>query len=146
MNRPVVSRRGAGRELAVSLGARERWESIASRHHGIGFRANGSLTVAGTPEEEAVLATLNSPRFVDTSPVQAYYMLLEEGTYIASVSTFYGVPRAKGQVRERRHQAAPCYRWVGTACGQGSPALVAPLVTDGMKGHLILLNPHPVEE
>ncbi len=55
MNRPVVSRRGAGRELAVSLGARERWESIASRHHGIGFRANGSLTVAGTPEEEAVL-------------------------------------------------------------------------------------------
>ena len=56
-------------------------------------------------EAEAVLATLNSPRFVGTSPVQAYYVLLDEGTYIASVSTFYRVLRAKGQVRERRRQA-----------------------------------------
>jgi putative transposase len=40
-------------------------------------------------EAELVLATLNSPRFVGTSPVQAYYVLLDEGAYIASVSTFY---------------------------------------------------------
>jgi len=55
---------------------------------------------------ELVLSTLNSPRFVDCSPVQAYYVLLDEGTYIASVSTFYRVLRANGEVRERRRQAS----------------------------------------
>ena len=36
-------------------------------------------------EVELVLATLNSERFVNSSPAQAYYVLLDEGTYIASV-------------------------------------------------------------
>ena len=57
-------------------------------------------------EAEAVLSVLNSPRFVDCSPAQAYYVLLDEGTYIASVSTFYRLLRAKGEVRERRRQAS----------------------------------------
>jgi hypothetical protein len=37
----------------------------------------------GPAEVELVLSTLNSPRFVDASPTQAYYVLLDEGTYIS---------------------------------------------------------------
>lgn len=50
-----VSGRAAGAELDMALDARGRWEAIAARHPGMGFRANGSLTLAVTPEEEAVL-------------------------------------------------------------------------------------------
>ena len=60
----------------------------------------------GPAEVDLVLATLNSERFADASPAQAYYVLLDEGTYIASVSTFYRVLRRHGLVRERRRQAA----------------------------------------
>ena len=48
---------------------------------------------------------LRSPRFVDCSPAQVYFTLLDEGTYLASVSSFYRILRANGEVRERRRQA-----------------------------------------
>lgn len=60
----------------------------------------------GEAEVELVLATLNSERFADSSPTQAYYVLLDEGAYIASVSTFYRVLRERGLSRERRRQAS----------------------------------------
>jgi putative transposase len=60
----------------------------------------------GPAEVELILATLNSARFVDCSPTQVYFTLLDEGTYIASPSTFYRVLRANSQVRERRRQAS----------------------------------------
>jgi putative transposase len=60
----------------------------------------------GEAEVELILATLNSERFADCSPTQAYYVLLDEGTYIASVSTFYRVLRQRGLSRERRRQAS----------------------------------------
>src|ERR1019366_5215157 len=44
-------------------------------------------------------------RFVDCSPDQVYFTLLDEGTYIASVSSFYRILRANGEVKERRAQA-----------------------------------------
>jgi putative transposase len=57
-------------------------------------------------EREQLLAVLDSQRFADKSPAQAWAILLDEGTYLASVSTMYRVLRAEGQVRERRAQAA----------------------------------------
>jgi putative transposase len=56
-------------------------------------------------EVDAVLAALRSERFVDCSPAQAYFTLLDEGTYLASVSSFYRILRAHDGVRERRRQA-----------------------------------------
>ncbi len=56
-------------------------------------------------EVDAVLAALRSERFVDRSPDQVYFSLLDEGTYIASVSSFYRILRANAEVRERRRQA-----------------------------------------
>lgn len=49
---------------------------------------------------------LDAERFADESPAQVWAILLDEGTYLASVSTMYRVLRADGQVRERRAQAA----------------------------------------
>ena len=56
-------------------------------------------------EVEAVLSALRSPRFVDCSPAQAYFTLLDEGIYLASESTYYRLLRQHGEVRERRAQA-----------------------------------------
>jgi len=56
-------------------------------------------------EVQAVLDVLRSDRFVDASPAQAFYTLLDEGTYLASESTFYRILRQHGEVRERRRQA-----------------------------------------
>jgi len=50
-----VSGRSRGAELALALVARDRWEQIATRCPEVGFRPNGSITIAQTPEELAVL-------------------------------------------------------------------------------------------
>ena len=56
-------------------------------------------------EADEVLAQLHSERFVDDSPTQVYFTLLDEGTYLASPSTYYRLLRANGEVAERRRQA-----------------------------------------
>jgi putative transposase len=56
-------------------------------------------------ETDQILDVLRSERFVDLSPAQAFHILLDEGTYLASVSTYYRLLRANGEVRERRRQA-----------------------------------------
>jgi len=53
----------------------------------------------------AILDVLRSVRFVDLSPAQVFHILLDQGTYLASVSTYYRLLRATGEVRERRRQA-----------------------------------------
>lgn len=52
-----------------------------------------------------MVATLNSERFCDRAPAQVWATLLDEGVYVASVSTMYRLLRARAQVRERRAQA-----------------------------------------
>jgi putative transposase len=52
-----------------------------------------------------ILDVLRSPRFVDLSPAQVFHILLDEGSYLASVSTYYRLLRANGEARERRRQA-----------------------------------------
>ncbi len=56
-------------------------------------------------EVQTVLDTLRSERFVDCSPDQVFFTLLDEDTYLASVSTFYRILRSNHEVRERRRQA-----------------------------------------
>jgi putative transposase len=52
-----------------------------------------------------VLAVLRSPRFCDLAPAQIWAILLDEGTYLASISTMYRVLRSADEVGERRAQA-----------------------------------------
>jgi putative transposase len=66
-------------------------------------RSAPPLALSG-PERQAIVETLDSPRFADCTPYTAWARLLDEGVYLASVRTFYRVLRAHGQVRERRDQ------------------------------------------
>ncbi len=62
-------------------------------------------------ERELVRDTLNSERFVDSSPRQVYGTLLDEGQYLCSVSTMYRILRSYAEVRERRNQKRhPVYK------------------------------------
>jgi putative transposase len=56
-------------------------------------------------EREAILTELDGARFADKAPAQVWAVLLDEGRYLGSVSTFYRVLRSSGEVRERRAQA-----------------------------------------
>lgn len=55
-----VSGRAAGPELELALRARELWEGIGAEVPAVGFRAAGSVTVAGTAAQAAVLANAAS--------------------------------------------------------------------------------------
>jgi len=56
-------------------------------------------------ERQAILDALHSPRFADLAPAEIWAILLDEGTYLGSQSTFYRLLRAVGETRERRRQA-----------------------------------------
>ena len=56
-------------------------------------------------ERARVLAHLHADRFADKAPEQIWATLLDEGTYLCSVSTMYRLLRENDQVRERRSQA-----------------------------------------
>jgi putative transposase len=57
-------------------------------------------------EIDELLEVLRSPRFVDLAPAQVWAILLDEGRYLASISTMYRVLRADHAVRERRRHAS----------------------------------------
>ena len=56
-------------------------------------------------EQQAILDELHSERFVDLSPAEVWAILLDEGRYLGSISTFYRLLRRAGEVRERGRQA-----------------------------------------
>jgi putative transposase len=56
-------------------------------------------------ERKEVRAVLNSDDHVDEAPATVYAKLLDEGVYLASVSTMYRVLRENGEVGDRRRHA-----------------------------------------
>src|SRR5260221_7749181 len=61
-------------------------------------------------ENQELLDTLNSERFVDTAPAALHATLLDEGRYLGSVRTMYRLLAIHGGCRERRHQLThPAY-------------------------------------
>jgi putative transposase len=56
-------------------------------------------------ERKQLRRVLNSPEHVDEAPATVYAKLLDNGAYLASVSTMYRVLRDHDEVRERRRQA-----------------------------------------
>lgn len=55
-------------------------------------------------ERQIILDTLCEKRFVDRSPAEVYYTLLDEGQHLGSERTFYRVLAEHKSVRERRNQ------------------------------------------
>jgi putative transposase len=66
-------------------------------------RAQPRALAAG--ERQAILDTLHSSRFADLAPAETWAVLLDEGVYLGSQSTFYRLLRRAGETRERRRQA-----------------------------------------
>lgn len=64
---------------------------------------SNALTVA---EQDRIIAVLTSARFCDKSVAQAWATLLDEGVYLASMSTMHRLLRLIGQSGDRRDQAA----------------------------------------
>lgn len=61
-------------------------------------------------ENQVLLDTLNSERFVDTAPAAVHATLLDEGRYLGSVRTMYRLLALNGGSRERRNQLVhPAY-------------------------------------
>jgi len=56
-------------------------------------------------EQQAILHELHSGRFADLAPAEVWAILLDEGRYLGSISTFYRLLRQAGETRERRRQA-----------------------------------------
>jgi putative transposase len=56
-------------------------------------------------ERTAIMEALHSGRFADLAPDEVWAILLDEGAYLGSVSTYYRVLREAGESRERRRQA-----------------------------------------
>ncbi len=56
-------------------------------------------------EQQAILDELHGGRFADLAPAEVWAILLDEGRYLASISTFYRLLRQAGETRERRRQA-----------------------------------------
>jgi putative transposase len=69
-----------------------------------------------------ILALLDQPRFVDLPPIQIYATLLDEGTYLCSISTMYRILAEHAQLVERRritrHPARTVPELVATGPGQ----------------------------
>ena len=58
-------------------------------------------------ERQRILAVANEPRFADVPPARIVPMLADEGTYLASESSFARVLRAHGQNERRGRAKAP---------------------------------------
>ena len=56
-------------------------------------------------ERQVIVDLLHSERFVDLAPAEVWAILLDEGIYLGSQSTFYRLLRRAGETRERRRQA-----------------------------------------
>ena len=56
-------------------------------------------------ERAKILHVVNSERFVNLAPLQIWAQLLDEGTYLCSISTIYRLLAENMQVRERRRLA-----------------------------------------
>jgi putative transposase len=64
----------------------------------------GHRRALNSEEKAQVRNSLNSERFVDQAPREIYATLLDEGTYLCSVSSMYRILRENQEVCERRNQ------------------------------------------
>lgn len=53
----------------------------------------------GTVERDRLIAVMASPEFVDEAPIKIYRRLLDEGMYLASISTMYRILAEHRQVK-----------------------------------------------
>lgn len=71
------------------------------------YGAAQARSALSTAERQVILGTMTTDAFKDQPPVAIYHQLLQDGIYLASVSTMHRLLRADKLNGERRHQRAP---------------------------------------
>jgi transposase InsO family protein len=96
--------------VGIDLRTLQRWKSGQGLTAGDG-RPRALRPVPGhalsLQERAQVLAVANEPRFADMPPARIVPMLADEGTYIASESSFARILRENGQTAHRGRARAP---------------------------------------
>lgn len=104
---PLSSKTAACRILGISRATLHRRENPGPVKTGMPAGLRQPHPAALSEEErEDVLDALDSDRFADKSPAQAWAVLLDEGRYYCSIRTMYRVLESRNEVRERRAQAS----------------------------------------
>jgi putative transposase len=85
---------------------RHRQSPLPPRPEPIAHRDRHQPRALDPGERQQILDALHRNRFADAAPAEVWATLLDEGIYLGSVSTYYRVLRERGEVRERRRQAA----------------------------------------
>jgi putative transposase len=105
---PRIGIRAACRAAGVARASwyrRHRPSPLPGRRPPVPHRDRAQPRALAPAERQAILAALHSPRFADLAPAEVWAILLDEGVYLGSQSTFYRLLRAAGETRERRRQA-----------------------------------------
>jgi len=99
-----------GREIGIEAACaalevnRARFYRVRARQNHLAAPSPRPPLALSPEEEQLILDTLNSARFMDQSPYQVYATLLDEGQYLGSIRTFYRVLERHDELRERRDQ------------------------------------------
>jgi putative transposase len=105
---PVVGVRGACEAVGAAQATyyrRHRQSPAPQRPAPVPHRDRVQPRALTDEERTEILEELHSERFVDLSPSEVWAILLDEGRYLGSVSTFYRLLREASGTRERRRQA-----------------------------------------
>jgi putative transposase len=105
---PMIGTRAACRAAGVAQATwyrRHRISPAPPRPEPVPHRDRAQPRALAAGERTAILDALHSSRFADLAPDEVWATLLDEGTYLGSVSTYYRVLREAGESRERRAQA-----------------------------------------
>ena len=105
---PMIGTRAACRAAGVAQATwyrRHRASPAPPRPGPVPHRDRVQPRALAAAERKAILEALHSERFADLAPDEVWATLLDEGTYLGSVSTYYRVLREAGERRERRRQA-----------------------------------------
>jgi putative transposase len=105
---PQVGTRAACAALGAAQAGyyrRHRASPAPERRAPVAHRDRVQPQALSSAERHAILDMLHQPRFVDLAPAEVWATLLDEGTYLGSLSTFHRLLRAAGESRERRAQA-----------------------------------------
>jgi len=89
--------------LQLSRSTFYRNTAMNSQHRAMNSASEPHNAISHAQRQE-ILSVLHSDRFIDSTPYDVYYTLLDEGCYIASIRTMYRVLFEAGESQDRRHQ------------------------------------------
>ena len=106
---PTIGTRAACRAAGVAQASwyrRHQASPAPARRPAVPHRDRVQPRALPAAERAAILTALHADRFADLAPAEVWATLLDEGTYLGSLSTFCRLLRQAGESRERRAQAS----------------------------------------